>query len=81
MDYHTGSHACEPKKTAEFNEEGLKKKFETNPKTTPRQAADDIIVNVLVNEDMLWEDVHNVVDSVIEEERMKYCKKKDGKRK
>ena len=74
--YHLGNHNCEAKKTVELNEESLKRKFKTNSKTTPKQAADDIIVEALANEDMSWEDVQDVVDSVIDDEKVKYCKKK-----
>ncbi len=74
--YHLGNHNCEAKKTVELNEESLKRKFKTNSKTTPKQAADDIIVEALANEDMSWEDVQDVADSVIDDEKVKYCKKK-----
>ena len=47
-----GIHACEARKTVNLSEEKLKKKFEANSKTTPRQAADDIIIEALVKEDM-----------------------------
>ena len=67
-------HTCEATKIVDLNEEGLKKKFEANSKTTPRQAAD--IIETLANENISWEDVCNTVDSVIEEEQMRYCKKK-----
>ena len=77
--YHNGIHTCEARKTVDLNEEGLKKKFEANSKTTPRQAADDIIIETLVNENISWEDVRNTVDSVIEEERVRYCKKETEK--
>ena len=77
--YHNGIHTCEARKTVDKNEEGLKKKFEANSKTTPRQAADDIIIETLVNENISWEDVRNTVDSVIEEKRVRYCKKKTEK--
>ena len=53
----------------------LKRKFTDNIKATPRQAADDIIVEALYYKDMTWDDVHTVVDSVIEE-KVKYCKHK-----
>ena len=66
--YHNGTHTCEARKTVDLNEEGLKKKFEANSKTTPRQAAEDIIIETLVNENISWEDVRNTVDSVIKEE-------------
>ncbi len=46
-----------------------------NIKATPRQAADDIIVEALYYKDMTWDDVHTVVDSVTEE-KVKYCKHK-----
>ena len=39
----SGIHTCQVRKTIDLNEEGLKKKFEANSKTTPRQAAGDII--------------------------------------
>ncbi len=74
--YHTGTHACEAKQPISFNDEGLKRKFTDNIKATPRQAADDIIVEALYDKDMTWDDVHKVVDSVIEEGKVKYCKQK-----
>ena len=77
--YHSGNHNCEPGKTIELNEEGLKQKFGTNSKTTPKQAADDIIMEALSNGTMSWENVQDIVDSVIEEEKVKNFKKKTGK--
>jgi hypothetical protein len=47
--YHNGIHACEARKTVNLSEEKLKIKFEANSKTTSRQAADDIIIEALVN--------------------------------
>jgi hypothetical protein len=104
--YHNGIHACEARKTVDLNQEGLKKKFEASSKTTPRQAADDIIIEALVNEDIslqrrhivnedisssrqrrhisstktYLEDVHNTVDSVIKEERVRYTAKRKPKK-
>ena len=46
--YHNGIHACEARKTVNLSEVKLKNKFEANSKTTPRQAADDIIIEALV---------------------------------
>lgn len=74
--YHSGHHNCEAKKTVQLNKEGLKQKFQTNSKTTPKQAADDIIMDALLNEDKSWEDIQDVVDSVIEDEKVKNFKKK-----
>ncbi len=74
--YHLGNHNCEAKKTVELNKESLKRKFKTNSKTTPKQAAGDITVEALENEYMSWEDVQDVVDSVTDNEKVKYCKKK-----
>ena len=74
--YHSGHHNCEAKKTVELNKESLKQKFDSNSKTTPKQAADDIIMDALLNENKSWEDVQDVVDSVIEEEKVKNLKKK-----
>ena len=76
--YHSGNHNCEPRKTVELNEEGLKQKFGTNSKTTPKQAADDIIMEALSNKTMSWENVQDIVNSVIAEE-VKNVKKKTGK--
>ena len=74
--YHSGHHNCEAKKTVRLNKEGLKQKFETNSKTTPKQAADDIIIDALLNKDKSWEDIRDVVDLVIEDEKVKNFKKK-----
>ena len=73
--YHSRNHNCEPRKTIELNKEGLKQKFGTNSKTTPKQAADDIIMEALSNETISWEGVQDIVDSVIEEEKVKNFKK------
>ena len=75
--YHSGNHNCEPRKTIELNKEGLKQKFGTNSKTTPKQAADDIIMEALSNETISWESVQDIVDSVIEEKVKNF--KKTGK--
>jgi hypothetical protein len=62
--YHNGIHACEARKTVDLNQEGLKKKFEASSKTTPRQAADDIIIEALVNEDISLQRRHIVNEHI-----------------
>ena len=74
--YHHGTHSCKAKHPIPFNDEGLRRKFSENAKATPKQAADEIIVEALHDEDMTWDDVEKVVDSVIEEGKVRYCKQK-----
>lgn len=72
--FHTGKHTCQSVKKTPLKTDNLNAKFSAN--NTPKQAGDSLIVDALNDDTATWEDVINVVDSVVDREKIKNTRKK-----
>ena len=73
--YHEGTHTCIARKGRQELSENIQEKLRGNQKSTCK-VAEDTIIEELKKTDVSWEDVKNVADETVDNQKMKNAKKK-----